>query len=136
MKYGFLILILLSPSLVVSAETDWQIVGKIKGAEISFDTSSIQLREKKLSAWVRMDYQKAQTYLGGKVYLSSLELWVFNCESQQIGTASVTLYSNQRAEGSVVSSTDWPSALVEMVPTPPGSTGGSLLEFVCARTPK
>jgi hypothetical protein len=123
---------LLSPCIASAADPDWQFVTVSDDRIVFVDTTTIRMRENRLTASVLYRFAAKQTPLPGKTFQSSVYLVDFECESERSGFVSVTNYEGSSGDGALVDSFERSNYSVKMNYSPPRTLGHTTLQFVCS----
>ena len=113
-----------------SFAANWAITGLSDTAEYGIDKSSIEQSGDLRKVWVMMDYRKAQQTNLGKTFWSSRALMEMKCNSKEVRTRSLALYSGPKLSGEMLTSegvfNQWQVA-------PPNSPVFNIMRSLCEK---
>src|SRR5262245_48496191 len=104
----------LAPCVSSAVEPDWQFVTVSDDRIVFVDTTTIRMRENRLTASVLYRFAAKQTPLPGKAFQSSVYLVNFECESERSGFVSVANYAGPSGDGDLVDSFERTNSPVKM----------------------
>jgi hypothetical protein len=87
-----------------SFAANWAITGMSDTAEYGIDKSSVEKNGDMRKVWVMLDYRKVQQTSLGKPFWSSRALMEMNCNTKEVRTRSVALYSGPKLSGDMLTS--------------------------------
>ena len=130
--------VLFSVAILVAAtasanEPEWQEVMKDAEVFAEVDTANIQVRENKLTAWVRITRSQGVVDRDSSTR-SVILLKVFDCEAKKSGISSMTAFTGPRGTGEIGKTVEGQSVgLANLQDERPATNGYKILEFVCAQ---
>jgi hypothetical protein len=140
---------LLQSQVALSAESDIELVHVMRtdgrpltvkdtdAGDIVFfgvKRSSIQVRNRRLSGWVLLDFTSAQKAPStGALYKSALILFAVDCANERYGALSMITYSQKSAEGNVVASASLDGDHLKMEYAVPSTAAHSVLKYICTQ---
>src|SRR5215831_4432676 len=127
------LIMLCSNTVASAAEPDWIPVAESNdGIVVHVDAASIRIREIRLSAWVRYNFASAQPSTAGKLFRSSVRLYVVGCRSEQTGMAVYSDYSGSASTGEVVDTGAIGISAAPLSYSAPQTLAQAIMKFVCA----
>jgi hypothetical protein len=102
-----------------------------KGAVIVWylDVSSIRVRQGFQSAWLRKSYSAPQIYPSSAPYLSSEQLWLYDCKEERIAILTSNDFSGENGTGTMVDHR--PRTTLDWLDVAPESILESMFSLVC-----
>ena len=114
------------------APVEWQSVAKTDSVEAFVDPASIKALGAGLEANVKQNYAQPQPAAKkGKSYLSTGNIYRFDCTQRRVGLKDLRAYEGLDLQGKVVQKATARDKNVQWLDAPVRTVFGEILDFVC-----
>lgn len=125
-----------APAQIPLSGDTWQSVAKTDNQEAFVSTSSMTSVDGQLEARVKQNYAQAQPAAKkNKSYLSTGNVYRFDCAQRRIGMKELRAYSGADLQGDVVQKATSRDKNMQWLPAEERTVFGELLDYVCKGAP-
>lgn len=115
---------------VPAMAADWQLLSVNEGSTLYYDRSSVVRQKGSARMWKLTDFSEIR-FVGPKPFISSVDLWEFDCSGKRSRMLSGTAYSGRMGGGAVIFAADYSDA--DWSHVVPDSTGELALVVACGK---
>lgn len=109
---------------------DWRYLSDDETMTIYYDTATVVRHRSTARLWELTDFKAAQV-VGTSVYLSTMNLWEYNCSERLINLLTGSAYSENMGMGVVVFTANYKTK--DWAHVPPGSHSEEGLRIACGK---